>query len=86
MLHRLSSGEMAALLTALVGAACLLMSADEPRLTRWPATLTLPVADWIGAAVDAVVSGFKAVAHWNGVFLNCRWVLRPGFLSSRPIR
>ena len=64
MTERLSPGAKAAILTLLVGALCLALSPTLPWLVKWPAGLTLPVADWISGVIAWLVDFLKPLARW----------------------
>ena len=61
--RHLSTGTRAALLTALVGALCLLLQPLAPWIVTWPDTLALPATDWIGAGLGWVLDLLKPVAR-----------------------
>ncbi|WP_127112792.1 ABC transporter permease [Shimia sediminis] len=59
----LSPGARAGWISALVGLVCILLAASMPWLVKWPAALTIPAAEWIGAFMDVVLSWLKPSAR-----------------------
>ena len=58
-----SAGSVAALITVLVGAACLLLAPCAPWLVTYPAAWTLPATEWIGVSLDWLLGVIKPVAR-----------------------
>lgn len=58
-----SRGMRATLLMLAVGAACLLLQPHAAWLQTWPAALTLPATEWIGAGVTWLVGLLKPMAR-----------------------
>ncbi len=62
----LSRGKLAALLTLVTGAACLLLQDFAPWIVRFPEAWTLPATELVGAGLDAVLSAIKPVMRaWS---------------------
>ena len=59
----LSTGTKAALVTIIVGALCLLASPYIDWLSKWPAALTIPAADWIGIGLGGLLAAIKPVVR-----------------------
>lgn len=70
MSNPLSPALRAAALVVLVAALCLVLSPAFPWLAKWPAALTLPAADWIGALSDRLVALFKPLARAVGAVIS----------------
>ncbi|KPA20502.1 Glycine betaine transport system permease protein OpuAB [Shimia sp. SK013] len=58
-----SRGAKAALLVLAVGITCRLLGAQFDWLVGWPDALTVPMTDWVGAAVGWFLSVFKPMAR-----------------------
>ena len=58
-----SPGAKGAVLVAVVGLICLALEPVAPWIMLWPDALTLPISDWIGAGLGAVLGVFKPVAR-----------------------
>ncbi|MEX0281744.1 MAG: glycine/betaine ABC transporter permease, partial [Arenibacterium sp.] len=58
-----TTGVWAALITTLVGALCLALGPHLTWLVGWPAALTLPMTDWVGAGLTWFLEGIKPVAR-----------------------
>jgi len=56
-------GATAAWMTALIGLACVALAPAMPWLIKWPAALTIPASDWIGAGLTWFLEGTKPVAR-----------------------
>ena len=56
-------GIWAALVTTLMGALCLALGPHLPWLVGWPAALTLPMTDWVGASLTWLLEGIKPLAR-----------------------
>ena len=56
---RLTVGAQAALITVIVGAACLALEGIAPWLVKWPAAWELPATEWVGAFLDWFLNGIK---------------------------
>lgn len=69
MTDRFSPGIRAAALVLLVGAACLVLAPLAPWLVKWPAALTVPATEWIGAAVTWLAGFLKPVARFAAQML-----------------
>ena len=63
MTDRFSPGTRAAALTLLVGLACVIFAPLAPWLVKWPAALTLPATEWIGAVVTWLADALKPLAR-----------------------
>ncbi|MEM1005269.1 MAG: ABC transporter permease subunit, partial [Pseudomonadota bacterium] len=61
--RQLTAGSKAALLTLLVGAACLVLEGSAPWLVKWPADWELPATAWVGVFLDWFLNGIKPVAR-----------------------
>ena len=62
----LSRGLLAALLTLVTGAVCLLLQDYAPWMVRFPEAWTLPATELVGAGLDAVLSAIKPVMRaWS---------------------
>ncbi len=61
--NRLSPGALAALITLLVGAACIALEPVFAWLVKWPAAWTFPATDWVGAVLEAVLGALKPFAR-----------------------
>lgn len=59
----LTPGATAALITLLVGMACLVLGPYVPWLAKWPAALTLPATEWVGTGLTWVLEGIKPAAR-----------------------
>ena len=64
-----SPGLRAALITALVGALCLILEPVAPWLVKWPGGWTLPATEWVGIGLEWLLSGIKPVARWFSAML-----------------
>lgn len=64
MTDRFSPGTRAAALALLMGAACLALVPLAPWLMKWPAVLTVPATEWIGAAVTWLAGFLKPFARF----------------------
>ncbi|MGR3512692.1 MAG: ABC transporter permease [Paracoccaceae bacterium] len=60
----LSPGLMAALLSLLTGALCLLLQPYAPWLFTFPTALTVPATEWVGQGLEAVLNTIKPVMRW----------------------
>ncbi|MDE0522806.1 MAG: ABC transporter permease subunit [Boseongicola sp.] len=59
-------GQLAALLTLVTGAACLLLQDYAPWMVRFPEAWTLPATELVGTGLDAVLSAIKPVMRaWS---------------------
>ena len=56
-------GATAAWMTALIGLICVALAPVMPWLIKWPAALTIPASDWIGAGLTWFLEGTKPVAR-----------------------
>ncbi|WP_294926512.1 ABC transporter permease subunit [uncultured Paracoccus sp.] len=63
MTDRFSPGTRAAALTLLVGLACVIFAPLAPWLVKWPAALTVPATEWIGAVVTWLADALKPLAR-----------------------
>ena len=62
----LPRGQLAALLTLVTGAVCLLLQDYAPWIVRFPEAWTLPATELVGAGLDAVLSAIKPVMRaWS---------------------
>lgn len=76
----LTRGQWAALVALVVGYVCLILEPYVPWLIGWPKAWTLPMSDWIGVGLEAVLNwmkpaarGFSALMEWPMAGAN--WVL-----------
>ncbi|MEM9427366.1 MAG: ABC transporter permease subunit [Pseudomonadota bacterium] len=60
----LSPGLIAALLTLLTGALCLILQPYAPWLTAFPAAWTVPATDWVGSGLEVVLNAIKPTMRW----------------------
>lgn len=65
MTGQLSPGIRAAALTLLVGMTCMLLAPYAQWLQKWPAALTVPAAEWVGALVTELAVFVKPLARWG---------------------
>ncbi|KGJ03243.1 glycine betaine/proline transport system permease protein [Paracoccus halophilus] len=70
MFRSLSPAIRAALLTLIVGMVCMLLAPYLGWLQKWPASMTLPATEWIGAAVTWLVELIKPLARWGAWLLS----------------
>lgn len=80
MIDRFSPGTRAAALTLLVGLACVIFAPLAPWLVKWPAALTVPATEWIGAVVTWLADALKPLARMGARALSwpmdwAGWVL-----------
>lgn len=61
---------LAAVLTVLVGAACLALTPVLPWIAKWPEGWSIPATDWIGAGVSAVLQAVKPAARFMAALLD----------------
>ncbi|KMW60240.1 L-proline glycine betaine ABC transport system permease protein ProW [Candidatus Rhodobacter oscarellae] len=54
---------LAGLFVAAVGLICVAIEPFAPWITAWPASLTIPASDWIGAALEYILNVIKPVAR-----------------------
>ncbi|WP_204112803.1 ABC transporter permease [Shimia biformata] len=59
----LSRGSIAALMSLTVLVLCLLLAPIAPWLVKWPAALTVPMTEWVGAGMSAFLALFKPLAR-----------------------
>lgn len=87
MTDRFSPGTRAAALTLLVGLACLLLAPVAPWLVKWPASLTLPATEWVGAAVTWLADMLKPMARLGARVLSwpMDWVGRALIQTPFPL-
>ncbi len=57
-------GVLAAGLTALVGALCLLLQDTAPFLFAFPKTWTIPTTDWVGSVLETILGAIKPAMRW----------------------
>ncbi|WP_371226279.1 ABC transporter permease [Roseovarius sp. 2305UL8-3] len=93
-LDGLSRGTIAALVTLLVGAACLLLDPYLPWLVKYPAEWAIPASDWIGTSlgwflelIKPVMRVFSAILAYpmdwaNMVFTGMPWPLMIGLVTA----
>ncbi|MCV6586277.1 MAG: glycine/betaine ABC transporter permease, partial [Marinibacterium sp.] len=93
-LSGLSRGTWAAIVTLLVGAACLLLEPYLPWLVKWPAGWAVPASDWIGWGLGGVLEFIKPVMRlfsallaypmaWsNALFTGLPWPLVIGAVTA----
>ncbi len=60
---RLTAGIQAALITLVVGAACLALEGTAPWLVKWPAAWVLPATEWVGVALTWLLETIKPAAR-----------------------
>lgn len=60
---RLSPGARAGWIAAIVGLISILLTASVPWLVKWPAAMTVPASEWIGAFMDIFLSWLKPAAR-----------------------
>ncbi len=77
-------GASAALVTAVVGLVCLLLTPLFPWLVKWPAALTVPVSDLIGTSLTWLLQGLKPLARWFSYFLGFPMFWANTLLVSTP--
>ncbi len=66
----LGKGTVAALITVLVGVACLLLETALPWLTAYPKIWVLPASDWVGSGMAAFLGFAKPGARLFSALMN----------------
>lgn len=64
LVNRYGVGAVAAFVTLVVGALCIVLTPVFPWLVKFPADFTLPVAEWVGAGLTWFLEGVKPAARW----------------------
>ena len=89
-----SRGSMAAMVTLLVGAACLLLEPYLPWLVKYPAAWSIPATEWIGAALGWFLALIKPVMRFfsgllaypmdwsHALFTGLPWPLTIGIVTA----
>lgn len=67
---RRSLGAIAAVVTAVTGLLCMGLAGVAPWLVAWPAALTVPMTEWIGTGLGAVLEAIKPGARFVSYLLD----------------
>ena len=90
----ISKGTLAALITVLTGAACLLLDPYFPWLVTWPAEWAVPATEWIGTSLrwlldllKPLARAFSALLAWpmagaNWLFAAVPWPVTIGLVTA----
>jgi glycine betaine/proline transport system permease protein len=82
--NRLGKGALAALITVLVGAACLLLEAALPWIATYPKIWVLPASDWVGSGMEAFLGFAKPGARLFSTLMNYPMAAANYILSTIP--
>jgi glycine betaine/proline transport system permease protein len=80
----LSKGGLAAILVLAVAVICRLFGAQLTWLVSWPEALTVPMTDWVGAAVGGFLNIFKPIARVFSYLLEFPMTWVGGLLGGAP--
>ena len=83
-LSRLSIGTIAAMITVVTGALCLMLEPMLPWLVKWPAAWSLPMADWIGTGVKWFLDLIKPAMRFYSMLLGYPMAWAHGLFASAP--